>query len=106
MGTFCHQSRRGSGRKVTETSRGDWQEKEKSRVPPPPFAALSHSRTALSATQLENTEGKAGGRVGIAPTLSTKPRHMKICCAGVLMVPSTDAKTSGWATGQLPTGLK
>lgn len=75
---------------------------EKAQAPPPPSTALSHSQTALLATQLGNAKGKAGGGVGIAPAISTKPCHMNNCCIGISIMPSTDVKTSEVATGQLP----
>lgn len=81
MGTFCHQSRGGSRRKVTKTSRGDQQEKEKDRclhLLPQPGPS---SQTALPATQLGNAEGKAGGRVGTAPRhLHRMTLHEDLLC--------------------------
>jgi len=89
--------------KGNQKSGGGWQEKEQSQISPlPPFAALSHSQTAPAAAQLGNVEGKAGGTVGIVPAISTKPWCTRICCAGILVVPAADGKTSGRAAGQLP----
>lgn len=86
--------------KVTKTSRGDWKEKRQG----PGTSTSFHSLVPQPDCQPPSRgtpKGKAGGRVGIAPILSPKPRCTKICSAGILIVSS-----SGWATGQLPTGLK